>query len=119
MASLVREMPNFTDSNETGCWLWKMAKNNAGYPMIGHGGNAGLVHRRMLQVALGRPLGREPVHHKCANPACINPDHLQLTSHRENTAEMFERRFYRERIAELEQALREISPDHPLLGSVT
>ena len=100
---------------ESGCWEWQFAKNGAGYPMLGHSGSAGLVHRRIAAVALGRPLGRESVHHKCANPACINPDHLQMVSQRENMAEMFARKFYVQRIEELEAALRVVAPEHPLL----
>jgi hypothetical protein len=114
---ILMEARKASEITPDGCWLWKFAKNNAGYPMMGQGGKAGLVHRKITEAVLGQPLGREPVHHKCARPACINPDHLQLTTHRENMAEMLQRRFYRERIADLEQALREISPDHLLLKS--
>lgn len=97
----------------SGCWEWQFAKSIAGYPMIGQGGRGGLVHRHVAAAVAGRDIGKEPVHHKCANPSCVNPEHLQLTTHRENLAEMLKRNFYVRRIAELEAALMELAPDHP------
>lgn len=102
----------------TGCWEWKYATSSAGYGTIGQGGRSGMVHRHVMAAALGRPLGDEPVHHKCANGLCCNPDHLQVVSQRENMAEMLLRTFYVRRIAELEAALRETSPHHPALQGV-
>lgn len=101
----------------SGCWEWQLAKNPAGYPMIGQGGKGGLVHRHVAAATVGRPLGNEPVHHKCANRACVNPEHLQPITHRENLAEMFERNHYVRRIAELEAALVDLAPDHPLIST--
>jgi len=105
LPTILRVAQESSDITEDDCWLWRFAKNSAGYPMLGQGGSGGLVHRRMVETFLGRAIGREPVHHKCANSACINPDHLQLTTQRENMAEMFARNFYIARIAELELAL--------------
>jgi hypothetical protein len=39
-------------------------------------------------------------------------------THRDNNAEMMARNSYVNRIAELEQALRELNPDHALLGVI-
>ena len=53
-----------------------------------------------------------PIHHKCANEYCVNPDHLEKASASENTLEMLGRKAYeaeianlKERIAELEELL--------------
>lgn len=106
------------DVTDSGCWEWKYSKGSHGYPMIGLAGSRALVHRHVAAAAAGRDIGTEPVHHKCANRSCVNPDHLQLVTHRENMAEMMARNFYVRRIAELETALMALSPAHPLLTSV-
>lgn len=57
-------------------------------------------------------------HHTCGDSRCVNPDHLQPVTHRDNTAEMLARHSYLARIAELEEALATIDPSHPLLAVV-
>lgn len=44
-----------------------------------------------------------------------DPQHLQPISDRENVAEMHERNYYRNRITELENALRTVAPNHEAL----
>lgn len=101
-----------------GCWEWMYAVNKGtGYPTISHKKTTRYVHRHVVAAFLGRPIGRESVHHKCANRLCVNPDHLQLVSQRENMAEMFERNYYIKRIAELEEALFRADPTNPALLS--
>ena len=74
------------------------------------------VHRLMAQAARGgADLGHMPVHHTCGNSWCINPDHLQVVTPHENTAEMLERTHYLARIHALESALAAVAPQHPIL----
>lgn len=98
------------------CWIWNSAKTAGGYPSFGTTPllKGALAHRLVAERFHGDLLG-QPVHHTCANRACLNPEHLQPISSRENTAEMQERTFYLRRIAELEAALSEQNPGHPLL----
>lgn len=104
--------------SDDGCWLWPLAKSPQGYGMIGQGGKGGMVHRHALAASIGRQLRKgEVVHHKCAVRACVNPEHLQLVTQRENMAEMFSRTSLERRIVELESALAEFAPSHPLLIS--
>lgn len=99
--------------DDQGCWRWPRIKD--GYPLVQVGGKAIPVHRLVLELAHGKPLGSQAAHHKCANTTCVNPDHLQPVTRRENTAEMMARQAYIARIRELERALAKASPDHPLL----
>lgn len=70
-----------------------------------------------MSAALGEIIpSHKPVHHKCAEPLCFNPIHLQVVQPHENTAEMLERRYYLQRIADLETALRLVAPSHPLVA---
>lgn len=69
----------------SGCWLWAGSVNGAGYGTIGLGrGNMKFVHRLTYVDAHGPiPPGTE-LDHKCSIPQCVNPDHLEAVTHREN-----------------------------------
>lgn len=100
------------DENE--CWNWQRQLRN-GYAVVGFGRKRVQVYRLALESKLQAPLGRQTAHHICANPACVNPYHLQSVTNRENVAEMLARTDYVNRIEELEEALRRVAPGHPLL----
>ena len=97
------------------CWIWPRI-DTKGYPGVTWS-NAGL-HRLVLEVRHGGSLGSQHAHHTCANSHCVNPDHLQPVTHRDNIAEMLARQSYLSRIRELEAALAEIDADHPLLSVI-
>lgn len=99
-----------------GCWSWRNLRD--GYPYFRVAGKDVALHRAVLELKHGAPLGSQHAHHVCANAACVNPDHLQPVTHRENVAEMLARQSYLARIAELEAALASIAPDHYLLAVV-
>lgn len=100
------------------CWEWH-GRGSGGYAEYRYKGRSLAVHRVSLEAKLGLKLGKQAAHHMCANTICVNPDHLQPVSHRENIAEMLERKFYRDRIKELEAALAELTPDHELLSQIS
>lgn len=72
---------------ETGCWLWTASRDSKGYAQIGRGGRgAGIVraHRAMYEALRGPcPVGLV-ADHKCRVRHCINPDHLEFVTNREN-----------------------------------
>lgn len=72
-----------------GCWGWLAAKDNHGYPVLSiQKGGVTKAHRISYHKATGiNPDGFE-VRHKCDNPECTNPDHLEIGSHHENMADM-------------------------------
>jgi hypothetical protein len=92
-----------------GCWRWRGSIVN-GYARIvrGNGDSATVASRVAWMIYRGPIASGLFVHHKCANRACVNPDHLELTSTRENQAEMMQRRYYLSRIAELEAEVAEL-----------
>jgi hypothetical protein len=99
-----------------GCWEWQGGIDREGYGRVTTAakGRFSSAHRVMAEAHYG-PLGKQTVHHRCANRGCVNPDHLQPISNRENLAEMFQRTYYLDRIAELEAALSSLAPGHPAL----
>lgn len=99
-----------------GCWLWMGCVSTTGYARVRVAGRQHGLHRLVVQVAEGRPLDSEPVHHACAVRRCVAPAHLARVTARENAAEMLARTYYLQRIARLEAALAELAPDHPALA---
>lgn len=111
-AALVNEADTSGD-----CWVWPRL-DRSGYPSARMGKKYVALHRIVLEMKHGAALGSQHAHHTCANSACVNPDHLQPVTHRENVAEMLARQSYLRRIRDLEAALTEASPGHPLLSVV-
>jgi hypothetical protein len=63
-------------SNLTSCWPWSGKRNNHGYPKRGRI----YVHREIAVHFLGPIPAGFHVHHKCKNPPCCRPDHLEIVS---------------------------------------
>lgn len=102
---------------KSGCWEWSQL-DSTGYPRIVIGDKHIAVHRLSLEAKHEAPLGSQAAHHMCANTKCVNPDHLQPVTHRDNTAEMMARRAYVDRIAELEEVIKKLDPSHEVLNRV-
>jgi hypothetical protein len=73
------------DKTDTGCWEWRNGKNKAGYGQIAINRTLVGAHAYALEHALGRPLQKGMLtRHRCNNPPCCNPDHLQEGTPKEN-----------------------------------
>lgn len=73
-------------SNE--CWGWSGAKDNKGYGIVsnrnGRNKSPEKAHRISYEITYGEiPIG-QVVRHKCDNPECTNPSHLELGTQKEN-----------------------------------
>jgi hypothetical protein len=66
------------------CWLWTGAKTRDGYGQLRSRGQGKYAHRVAYELTRGDiPAGLE-LDHLCRNPSCVNPDHLEPVTHREN-----------------------------------
>lgn len=69
------------------CWVW-LGSRGAGYAQLSVTRNRVrkmvYVHRWMYEQHVGPiPVGHE-IHHLCERKACVNPKHLETTTHTEN-----------------------------------
>ena len=65
------------------CWEWEGCRV-VGYGKVYAGGRTWRVHRLVWELLVGPIPDGMVLDHLCHNRACSNPDHLQVTTQREN-----------------------------------
>lgn len=79
---------------ETGCWEWQgnLAPNGYGLLTLTRQGirNKG-AHRIMYERHVGPIPEDQVIRHKCDNPPCVNPDHLETGTREDNMRDMVSR----------------------------
>ena len=74
----------WTPEPNTGCWLWTGATDRKGYGQFRSKGAHVKAHRWSYERLVGPiPEGLQ-IDHLCRVPGCVNPEHLEPVTHREN-----------------------------------
>lgn len=70
---------------ERGCWEYNGPRFPKGYGQVkALGSNPKLAHRIVFEDAYGKIADGLLIRHDCDNPPCINPQHLQAGTHKDN-----------------------------------
>lgn len=83
---------DFVRKERTGCWVWTGWLTPDGYGKFNLRGKKTAAHRFSYARAHGSIPAGKVVRHRCDNPACVNPAHLQLGSQTENVRDAIMRR---------------------------
>lgn len=75
----------------SGCWEWQAYRNADGYGQIWFKGRLQMAHRLSWFIHRGGIPRSHFVCHTCDSPPCVNPDHLFVGTHQDNTDDMIKK----------------------------
>lgn len=67
-----------------GCWEWTGATDRKGYGRIKISKRMRGAHRIAWEMANGPIPDGMDIDHRCANPSCVNPEHLRVVTRSQN-----------------------------------
>jgi len=83
----IRLIENFfarIDKTET-CWLWTGSRDRLGYGKLSVlGSQVKLAHRVAYTLLIASIPPELCLDHVCRNPSCVNPEHLEVVTQRDN-----------------------------------
>ena len=79
---------------EAGCWVWMGCVANSGYGLAQSNRRSKVMsaHRLSYESYKGDIPQGMVVSHSCDTPLCVNPNHLRLATHKQNSEEMMAKR---------------------------
>ena len=86
--SILEKVQRRVEVDCAGCWNWIGPDSGngrgGGYPRMCLDGQTVSVHRVIYTHFYGYVPGKKQIDHKCRNRRCVNPDHLEMVTHKEN-----------------------------------
>lgn len=76
---------------DNGCWTWLGSRFGNGYGRITLTTGGVGVHRLAYEAWVGEIPEGLLIRHRCDNKICMNPNHLELGTNRDNYSDMVER----------------------------
>lgn len=64
-------------NNSEVCWAWTGSYNSKGYGQLEVEGIKEMAHRISYELSVGPIPEAMSIHHRCNNPSCVNPNHLE------------------------------------------
>ena len=83
------------DHMDSRCWEWLGAKSVNGYGRFYYKGKHWRAHRLSFLLTTGKE--PDAVLHRCNNPGCVRPNHLQAGDSKENLLDILIDRIYQDR----------------------
>lgn len=84
MATIAKPLMDRVVKTE-GCWRW-LGSHSRGYSYAWRAGRMRLAHREVYELLIGPVPPGKQLDHLCRNRGCVNPNHLEPVSQRENMA---------------------------------
>ena len=77
--------PRYIIDKKTGCWVWQWHLSHNDYaPRINVNGRCVSAYRYYYEQKYGKVQDGLQIDHKCRNPSCVNPDHMEPVTPAEN-----------------------------------
>lgn len=70
---------------DNGCWQWTGSLDREGYAVFWLGKNNVRAYRYSYELTKGKIPNGLQIDHLCRNHSCVNPDHLEPVTGKENT----------------------------------
>jgi hypothetical protein len=103
-------------NEETGCWEWALRRHKNGYGQTEVKGNALYAHVYYWEKSKGKVPYGFVLDHLCRVRHCVNPDHLEVVTQRENCRRGKATKLTKEQILEIRaitgKLQREIAADY-------
>jgi hypothetical protein len=74
----------------SGCWLWGNGALNS-YGWFQYKYETGGAHQKVFELYKGEIPEGKIIRHKCDTPKCVNPDHLEIGTKKDNRRDFMER----------------------------